>query len=504
MISKKRYTYTILLSLGILVLLNILAAKFFTRLDLTEDKRYTLSEVTRNLLKDLDEPVTITAYFSNNLPPQLDRVRRDFRDMLVEYNQVSRDRVVYEFVDPLKEEFGDRKARQAGIMQLQVQVREKDQMKSQTAYMGAVINMGDQKEVLPVIQETEGMEYSLTSSIKKLAVQEKPVIGILGGHGEAGMQQLQRAIQDLSVLYQVEQVTLSDTANELLPYETVAIIRPTDSIPGTHIKQLNEYMAQGGNLMIAMNRVDANLSGGAPMGRTINTRLESWLNSLGITVNNNFVIDANAVTVMATRQQGPFTVQQPIQFPYIPRVSNFGEHPVTDGLEQLVLRFVSSLEFNGDSALTYTPLLKSSGKAGTRPASTYIDAGHQWNDSEFPLENLTLGAALEGPVAGTPARMVVIADGDFPLSENQQQVNPDNINLFVNAIDWLSDDTGLIELRTQGATARPIKDMPDGKKTFLKYLNFLLPILLVILYGIFRAQRNRIIRTKRMEIGHVH
>jgi ABC-type uncharacterized transport system involved in gliding motility auxiliary subunit len=82
-------------------------------------------------------------------------------------------------------------------------------------------------------------------------------------------------------------------------------------------------------------------------------------------------------------------------------------------------------------------------------------------------------------------------------------VNPDNLNLLINSLDWLSDDTGLVELRTQGATARPIDDLEDKKRTFLKYLNFLLPVLLALAYGIFRFQRARIIRLKRMEEGYV-
>jgi gliding motility-associatede transport system auxiliary component len=77
------------------------------------------------------------------------------------------------------------------------------------------------------------------------------------------------------------------------------------------------------------------------------------------------------------------------------------------------------------------------------------------------------------------------------------------VNLLVNCIDWLSDDTGLLDLRTQGATARPIEEMEDGKKAAIKYLNFLVPIVLVIAYGIFRAQRNRILRNKRKEVGYV-
>ena len=135
------------------------------------------------LLNELGEPVTVKAYFSKNLPPQLDMVRRDFRDMLVEYTQASDGMVVYEFIDPLKEENGEMQAQQEGIMQMQVQVREKDQLKAQIAYMGAVIELGEGKESIPVIQSTSGMEYFLTSSIKKLAVVDKPLVGLLTGHG---------------------------------------------------------------------------------------------------------------------------------------------------------------------------------------------------------------------------------------------------------------------------------------------------------------------------------
>jgi gliding motility-associatede transport system auxiliary component len=503
MSSKKKYTTVILLIVGIVLLLNVLAAKFFFRLDFTEDKRYTLSPATRDLLEELGEPVTVKAYFSKNLPPQLDIIRRDLRDMLVEYTQASDAMVVYEFIDPLKEEDGEMQAQEAGIMQMQVQVREKDQMKAQIAYMGAVIELGESKESIPVIQSTSGMEYFLTSSIKKLAVVDKPLVGLLTGHGEAGMNQVSQAIRDLSVLYQVEEVSLSDTTRELARFSTLALLGPADSLPETHLEQLSDFVDRGGNLLVALNRVDVDMSRGYNMGRTINTGLESWLKNYGIRVNDNFVLDANAVTVMVSRQQGPFTVQQPMAFPYIPQVNNFGEHPVSGGLEQVMMNYVSSIDYSGDSAISYTPVLFSSEMSATRPGGTFIDLGYQWTENDFPLSSLTLGAALEGKLGNVPGRMVVLADADFPVAGPQQEVQPDNVNLLVNCIDWLSDDTGLLDLRTQGATARPIEEMEDGKKAAIKYLNFLVPIVLVIAYGIFRAQRNRILRNKRKEVGYV-
>lgn len=497
--SKKQYITFILLTIGILIIVNILAAEYFFRIDLTEDNRYTLSDATENMLQDLTEPVTIKAYFSNNLPPQLDLIRRDFRDMLIEYNQLSDGMVVYEFTDPLEDAKIEREAKQNGIMQMQVQVREKDQMKSQIAYMGAVVQMGDKKEALPVIKSASGMEYFLTSSIKKLAVVDKPVVGLLSGNGEFGLQNIPYALRDLSVLYQIEEVQLTDTANLLSKYKALMILGPKDSIPDWQKNQLTDFVNNGGNVLVALNQVDADLQSGYTMGQSINSGLDSWLSQYGVQVNHNFVVDANAVTVMATRQQGSFTVRQPLLFPYIPKVNHFGEHPVAGGLEQLMFNFVSSIDFNGDSSEVFVPIAKSSKLSTTKPARTYIDPSYQWSEKDFDMSGLTLAAALELP----KSKMIIVGDADFPVSEGQQRVNPDNINFLVNAVDWLSDDTGLMELRTEGATARPIDKLEDVQKIIIKYLNFLLPILLVIIYGIIRMQRNRRLRAKRKEVGYV-
>jgi len=122
---------------------------------------------------------------------------------------------------------------------------------------------------------------------------------------------------------------------------------------------------------------------------------------------------------------------------------------------------------------------------------------------DFPLSHQVIAASLEGDLGGGEAtKMVVISDGDFAVNGprgQSQQLQPDNVSLMVNSIDWLSDDTGLIELRTKGIVYRPIDQLEDDTKTFLKLLNFLLPLVLVILYGIFRMQRNRMIRIKRLE-----
>ena len=153
MLTKRKVRTTLLLVFGIIVLINILAARFFVRLDFTEDKRYSLSDATENILKNLKDPVTVTAYFSENLPPNIAQVKQDFRDLLVEYANKSNNLIVYEFVNPNESQESEIKAQQAGIRPIMINVRERDQLKQQRAYLGAIVQMGDKKDVIPFFQQ---------------------------------------------------------------------------------------------------------------------------------------------------------------------------------------------------------------------------------------------------------------------------------------------------------------------------------------------------------------
>jgi hypothetical protein len=190
-----------------------------------------------------------------------------------------------------------------------------------------------------------------------------------------------------------------------------------------------------------------------------------------------------------------------IAIPHIPRLNRFADHSVTSGLEEVIFQFASTMDFMGDSAITYTPLVFSSDQSGTQSAPQYFNYTRRWTQADFPMQKLVVGAALEGNLAGDAnSKMVVFADGDFPVNPGgQQQINPDNVSLMVNSIDWLSDDTGLIALRTKGVSSRPIRQLEDGTRTLLKWLNFLLPIVLVLIYGFIRFQYRKNQRIARME-----
>jgi len=499
--------YSVLLLTGIIILLNVLSGRFFVRLDVTQDDRYTLSDATKDVLQGLQEPVTIKAYFTKELPPQLMRAKQEFSDLLVEYARRSNGMIMYEFIDPSENEQLEAEAQQAGIPPLQAQVRNNDKFEAMVVYLGAIIQMGESApETIPQILENMPLEYYLTSAIKKVSITDKPSIAFLQGHGEPGPQAFQQARQQLDVLYQTDFITLTDTTNVLEDYNTLAIIAPTDSFPASHLQQIDNFLASGNNLMVALNRVDADLQNGMGIGLT--TGLEGWLAEKGIIVENSFLTDANCGRVSVMQNMGGFRVQQQIPFPYIPIIKNFNaDHPISKGIEEAIFSFLSPISVTADSSVTVTTLAYSSDNSGSASVPTYFNPQRNWTDSDFPRKNLAIAAAIEGNLAGSiPSRMVVFGDGDFAVNtggQENQQMNPDNVSLLTNSIDWLADETGLIELRTKEITSRPIKDLEDGKRSFLKWLNFLLPILLIIVIGIYRWQRQNLRRIKRMQVNYV-
>ena len=486
--------------------MNILSDRFFLRLDFTADKRYTLSQATKDILGSINQTVTVTAYFSEELPGDFTKLRRDFKELLIEYSNRSKGNVMFEFINPNKDEATEQKAMQAGITPVLINVREKDQVKQQKAYLGAVVQYGDQKEVIPFIQPGAAMEYSLSTSIKKMTVDNKPKIGFLTGHGEASLSSMSQVMQSLEVLYDIEQVNLKDSALNLDKYKTLVIISPKDTIPDGQFSKLDQFLSSGKNIYIAMNRVEGNFQ--TLQGKAVSTGLEKWLEQKGVKVNPNFVVDQNCGSVTVNQQQGFMSFQTNMRFPYLPLITKFAATPATKGLTSVILQFASSIDYLAvNKELSFTALASTSDKSGTENIPVYFNINRNWQTQDFPLSGLTVAGLLSGKISGSQnSKIIVVSDGDFPINGEEKQarqIQPDNLNFIVNAIDWLSDDTGLIDLRTKEVNSRPLDQMEDGKKAFFKYLNFLLPILLIIAYGFFRWQYRRNLRIKRMSDNYI-
>jgi len=487
--KKKNIFFQLFVIFVILILVNLIGNQLFFRLDFTADKRYTLSKATKNVLADLEDVVTITAFFSEELPPQFSRNRRDLEDILIEYENRSGGNLVYEFINPNKDEESEGNAQSKGIQPVIVNVTERDQVQQLRAYMGAILQMEDDQEVIPLIQPGSAMEYSLTTAIKKISIKEKPKIAFLQGHGEPSIQASAQLATQLSVLYDIEPYAIEDDMEIPALYRTLAIIAPSDTFPSFHLAKLNRFLQNGGGIYLAYSNLMGELSN-QYLTKANDIGLVGWLRQKGVIMNDHYVVDAKSASITVRQQQGPFVINTQVRFPYFPIVSNFADHPVGKGLESMILPFANAISLEPvDSSINMIPLAFTSAQSGLVQSPVAIDIQKKWAEADFRDPDQIVAAALEG----TGLKLIVVPNNRFAVNgegNEARQVSRDNINFSSNAIDWLSDDTGLIDLRTKGITSRPLDPINDKTRNMFKYGNFLLPIMLILAYGLFRRQKN--------------
>lgn len=515
--TRREAILQIALIAGILINLNLLSTEGVWRFDLTANNRYTLSEVSRDIARNLDDPVTVKAYFSEDLPPQLARGKEQFRNLLEEFRAYAGGNLEYQFVNPNESDEAEQTAQQAGIRPVMVDVRQRDQVTQRRAYLGAVFQYGEQSEAVPVVRPGAALEYTIASTVKQLTVEDKPQVGLLQGHGEPSRQAMPQLMQELQQRYQVTEVTGIDTAGVPPETEVLMVIRPTQQLSPAEQVAIDQYIMRGGRAIFALNRVRTNLRFGR--GAIRNTGLQTLLAQYNVPVNPDLIRDQNASAVQVSQRQGAFNVVNQIRYPYIPQIVTFADHPITEGLEAAVFQFVSSLDTSQvDSTQTLTVLASSSERSGRARTAFNLNPMQEWSQVSFNESHLPVAALVEGTFSSAFAEvdsvdvqvprsqetsLVVIGDGDFIVNgqgQQQQRLPEDNINLMLNSVDYLADDTGLIALRTQGVTNRPLKMVEAGTKTLLKYLNVFLPIVLVVGYGLWRYRRRRARRRRWQQI----
>lgn len=201
--DKKSSIIQLLLAIGIAVSTNLIAEKLVWRFDLTANNQYTLSQTSIDMAESLEDPVTVTAYFSENLPPNLSQVKDELVNFLEEFRAYSNNNLEYRFVNPNKDKATEREAQQAGVRPVSISVRKQNQMSQKRAYLGLKFSYQGQTETVPVVRPGGSMEYTIASKIKQLTIEQKPKIGLLQGHGEPTQQAMKQLTTELKQRYDI-------------------------------------------------------------------------------------------------------------------------------------------------------------------------------------------------------------------------------------------------------------------------------------------------------------
>ncbi len=500
---------------GILVAANVVAQRWFTRWDLTERREYSLSPATKKLLGGLEDRVVVNAYFTRRLPPYLSNLRRQVQDELEEYRAFSRGRLEVEFVDPGDDPVAEQRLRSLGIPKVQLEVLERDQFQIRSVYLGLVVLHGGRQEVIPVIQETGNLEYELTAALLRLTSPVKKAVGWLGGSQEdprsASGDPLRRELSRLYDLQELDPARLTVVPESV---DTLVVGGPRALSEAARFA-LDQFIMRGGRAVFLVDHFE--IPEGSLAAIPVESGVHDLLERYGVKVGRD-VIGEPRLNAPAAFSSG--FMQFRIAYPWwlrVPGTALDREHPVTAGLEDIVLPWASSLEpvVPAAGGVKATVLARGSQEA-FRESGSYdfspqpqraIDPARS-AAADSPLVVLLTGrfpsfwrdkAAPALPAAG-PARapraesaetsILVIGTSRLAQPDFLRQF-PENAAFLLNAVDWMTLGPDLIGIRSRGADERLLPPVPEQAKTFIKVVNIVGVPLLIALLGILRLNARR-------------
>jgi gliding-associated putative ABC transporter substrate-binding component GldG len=521
----KRKTWSVssisnlLVVVAIIIVINLIGLRLFGRVDLTENKIYTLSKASRNVVANLQDRLTVKAYFTKELPPPYNANSRYVNDALEDYRSYGRGNFVFEFVDPTNEDKLQEEAQRYRIQPVQVNVMEKDNVQLKRAYMGLVLIYGDKHETIPLVQDVQNFEYEMTSAIKRLVAQKIPKVGVLGGFGTPDLGQDMRTVTTaLAKHYEVVPVSTMNGNSLIDPdIDVLLIIQPKEKFDDWTKFVVDQFIMRGGKVGWFMNKVKADVQ--TSLANGLQLGLDDMTRQYGFVIANDLVTDLNASMINVQQQQGYFMITNMVQYPCFPRIQDFSKHPMVKDLRELSLFYPSSIDTVPPSAghVTYIPLFQSSEYTKIQSGRFDINPMAQARREDFRGGKKLLGVAMTGnfnsAFAGRPvphptdstalapslqiqtqspaSRMLVIGEGNFIQGQYAQGGSPGTI-LFLNAVDWLGQDDDLMTIRSREAAIRPLKsDITDGTKQTVKYANMFGPPILVLVLGMYRWSTRR-------------
>jgi hypothetical protein len=358
------------------------------------------------------------------------------------------------------------------------------------------LQTGSNRVILPFLPGETHPEHALTRSIARLANINKTPIGLLQGHGEATSYELQSLMDELRAFYRVLPIS-ADAESDWMDYEAILLLRPTDSIPPAHLERLQAYLENGGGLLIAYDRVAGRMEN--KYAQSQHDGLTSWLEGLGIKVEDKLIVSPDCGTLMM-RQAGSH-YNTPTPFPFAPVMSHFAPHPVTDGLELMLMQIASPVSYQGKGPLRASCLVSAGAKAARMDVPLrLLPSKASYGQKGGACAALAVEGRLDG---GKELRVIVAGDGDFVLTNLQQRGSKplqDNVWFLANAVDWLCGNESMAGLRTRTITSRPLTELTPQQRRFIKWANFGIPLFFLLITAcilyVFKLTKRKIIYKK--------
>ncbi|MBC7446550.1 MAG: gliding motility-associated ABC transporter substrate-binding protein GldG [Hymenobacteraceae bacterium] len=530
------------------VFLNLLAAQFFFRLDLTEDRRYSIAPATKTVLKKIDDVVYVEVYLEGDLPPGFRRLQGAIRETLEEFRVYGGANIQYKFVDPSAEpsaqarnEFYQQLAKK-GLQPTNLHDNENGRQVERIIFPGALVRFGEKEEPVLLLkgnqsaapeqrlnQSVEGVEYELVAAIRRLTQKTRRKIAFLEGHGELPVTQVADLMGALQRYYDVTRVDLRRGERLDSTISAVVIARPTQPFTVGDQYKLDQFVLRGGRLVLCLDPLPVELDSVGEKGTfgvPIKTDLDELLFRWGARVNPDLLQDLVSQSIpMVTGIVGNQPTTQLVPWRFFPIINSFSKHPIVRNLDVVSTRFVSSIDTIAAPGIRKTPLLFTSRYTRILPAPVRVnfnEARLEANPRIFNRGPQMVGVLLEGsftsifqnrlvessgllasfiPQSRVPTRIAVFSDGDLPRNGlNKKTGQPEalgydkfvgvqfaNRELLTNTLDYLLDEDDLLAVRGKEVVIRPL-DRPrvQAERTGWQLLNTVVPLVLLVGAGLGR------------------
>jgi ABC-type uncharacterized transport system involved in gliding motility auxiliary subunit len=523
--TKRQALIISVLSLIALILGMLISRRIWFRLDLTENKAYTISPVSRNLYREIPDQVHITYYLSEKLA-SIHPVPGEIEDLLREYTAYSRGKIRLSLRDPLKAGLV-REVEQLGISPQQIQTVEEDQSSIATVYTGIVIEYLDKTEVIPFAFYPDTLEYDLTSRIRSLVRGTRREIGVLiGDSGKQWTTDYNFVNQSFTGSgFQIRLLTAGEEIPDTLP--ALLVLGGAESLDDWALYRIDRYIRGGGKAIFALEGVLVDQNSGLEARVMTDQGLLAMVSSYGATVKPELVLDPSALS-LSYQTMDPYgsmafrVVRYPLWIGVLGQNGSQG-HPVTAGFGGVDLYWASPVELNPPAGVEAEPLFTSTPEAWlmTRDFSANPEMGYLFEqerpDTQGPK---ILGAALSGkfpgwfagmpkpiregaaeelpdmPAEAKDSRIIVVGDVDFASTLIQYTRSDRNLDFLLKAADWLGNDDDIIGIRRRVSNAGRLDKITDPAARlramrFARVLNVGIIPLAVIVLGVLRAWRRR-------------
>jgi ABC-2 type transport system permease protein len=395
---RRKDLFQLGLVLGAVTLLTFLSGFKFFRLDLTSEKRYSVSTSSRRLMEGLDEPVYIRIYLDGELPPEFVNFRKSVRELMDDFRAYAGDNLQYEFINLYDEPDEAIRSRvigelyDKGLNVTNIQIRDgSGGTSTRLVVPGALVSYRGYELPVNLLKNNpslshemnlnnsiQALEYEFARAIYSLTLTEVPKIAFIEGHGELDSLQTHSLMDELRNFYQIDRGTISGNVEALLPYEALIVARPTRMFSEADKFAIDQYIMHGGKVLFFLDPVDPfadSLSGGTTVALANPVGIEDILFKYGVRINYNLIADLQCnlvpVNTAPEGEQARFTM---MPWVYNPLLAGPALHPVTRGINYVRSEFASSLDTVGEysPAVRRTVLLSSSTASRKRDVPLYI------------------------------------------------------------------------------------------------------------------------------------